>query len=121
MVNLTRKSQPIWEGWTYSYDDFINDSPMRGLHEKDFDSNDYQSLQDWSSDPLFGSYAKSKMSKLESEENERYWEDKAKRTGLNLEDVPYPIRSGLYGHYSGNDTLAATDSVIHLYDDLRRW
>lgn len=88
----------------------------------DMDWNDYRSVQEYSTDPIFGTMFSNRMKQLEYEENERRQKDKARNLGYSFEDVRYPIHSGLYGNYAGGySTLEATSSVIGLYSDLMRW
>lgn len=88
----------------------------------DMDWNDYKSVQKYSTDPVFGDIFSNRMRQLEFEENERYQKDKARNLGYSLENVRYPIRAGLYGHFAGSGSLPeATPSIIGLYSDLMRW
>lgn len=88
----------------------------------DMNWNDYGSVQKYSTDPVFGSMFSNRMKQLEYEENDRFQKDKARNLGYSLEDVRYPIRSGLYGNYAGSGNLfEATPSIIGLYSDLMRW
>lgn len=126
MVNMSEYN-PIWNNWdSYSdpeflFNTFIGSNPMY----EDYPYmrwDDYRSVQKWSTAPFIGDYFKTRMTELENEENERYWNDKARNMGFSLDDVSYSIRSGLYGHAVGSGNyFEATQSVIGLYDDLLRW
>lgn len=126
MVKMTEYN-PIWKNWdSYSdpeflFNTFVGSLPMY----RDYPSmewNNYQSVQKWSTAPFVGRYFKTRMVELENAENERFWNDKARNLGFSLDSMSYPIRSGRYGHAVGlGDYFEASQSVIGLYDDLRKW
>lgn len=87
-----------------------------------WDWDDYGSVQKYSTYPVVGGIFSRRLTQLEYDENERRQRDKAKNLGYSLEDVRYPIHSGLYGRYGGDGSyVEATSSVIGLYSDLMRW
>lgn len=90
---------------------------------KDMDWNDYQSVDFYSTDPVFGRVFATRKKELENEENTRYWNDKARNMGFDLDDVSYPIRTGIYGSAVGPGSyFEASESVIGLFDSaLLKW
>lgn len=114
----------IWDDWDKTGKDFWNDTARfwTGDYDgPDWDIDSYESMKYWSSKPIFGSYAKSRAAQMENDENDRYWDDKLGHFGLSRDDVPYPIRSGMYSsHYDGFGTVEASQSVIDLYS-LMKW
>lgn len=126
MVKMSEYN-PIWNNWdSYSDPEFLFNISVGALPIYDdypvMRWNDYQSVQKWSTAPFVEKIFTTRMTELENAENERYWNDKARNMGFSLDDVSYPIRSGLYGRAVGpGDYFEATESVIGLYDDLKRW
>lgn len=98
-------------------------SRARSWRAPDYDS--YEDMLKYSSIPIVGSFYKQRADYLEYKENLRYWEDLSRNMGFDLEDISYPIRSGLYrGYRSGFESVvSATESVIGLYGgaNLMRW
>lgn len=87
-----------------------------------WDWNDYGSVQKYSTYPVIGGIFSRRMNQLEYEENVRRQKDKARNLGYDIENVRYPIHSGIYGNYGGGyNGLEVTASVIGLYTDLMRW
>lgn len=84
------------------------------------DRDDYQALQRWSELPIVGRIARSRMDQLTYSENQRYWYDYKRNTGINPR---YPIRSGLYGSYSSEigEAFEATEAVMSLYGRFKRY
>lgn len=84
------------------------------------DRDDYQALQRWAELPLVGGIARSRMNQLAYSENQRYWNDYKRNTGINPR---YPIRAGLYGSYSSEigEAFEATEAVMSLYSRFRRY
>lgn len=87
------------------------------------DWDDYDQLQKWSSVPFIGGIFETRMKVLAYEENKKFWEDYARNTGFDIEDITYPIRTGLYGNYTGfGDYIEASTSVVNLFDrNLLKW
>lgn len=89
------------------------------------DWNSYEDMMKYSTIPVIGSMYKARADYLEYQENLQWWEDYSRNTGINFEDMRYPIRSGLYrGYRSGLEpAIAATQSVINMYggSSLMRW
>lgn len=89
------------------------------------DWNSYEDMMRYSSIPIIGGMYKARADYLEYQENLRWWQDYARNTGINLEDVRYPIRAGLYrGYRTGYEPyIEATESIIGLYggNNLRKW
>lgn len=117
--------RPIWKDWDkwkdpqYQFNRLVRDPFFPDVEELDW--NDYGSVKKWSNQPFVGGFFNARKSELEDEENERYWEDKARVNGFDLDDIKYPIRAGLYGSGISSGGFEATRSVIGLYDDLKRW
>lgn len=93
------------------------------LDAPDFDINNYSSMQYYSNKPLFGQYAKNRMTYLENKELEQWKNDFEKNTGIDLSNVQYPIRAGLYGRaYAPYSAMDASQDVMDFYNPmLRKW
>lgn len=87
----------------------------------DLDLDDYGSLMRWSEMPLLGSVFRNRAERMKYEEVKRYNTDRARNLGIDLEDNPYPIMSGLYG-LGSNITLGAQSSsaLTDFYTDMER-
>ena len=84
--------------------------------------NNYGWLQQYSGYPIIGGYISQRMKTLEYEENQRYWNDYFRTTGIQRSSSRYPIRSGLYGHYSDGalEGFEASEAVMSLYSKWSR-
>lgn len=79
--------------------------------------NNYGWLQRYSEYPVIGGYFRARMNTLAYEENQRYWDDWFRNTGVSRNSSRYPIRSGLYGHYSDGflEGFEASEAIMKLY------
>lgn len=109
-----------YSGMTHPADYFAEKNIVPSLP---WDWNDYRSMQEWSTKPIIGGIFDKRLKQMAYEENDRYWKDKASNYGFDLDDVSYPIRSGVYGTAVGTgDFLEASESVLGLFDrNLLKW
>lgn len=87
--------------------------------------NDYGALSKaysmYSGLPYFPDKINARMKELEAAENERYWSDYEKNTGMRRSNNLYPIRSGYYS-YSGASagTFDVNYAIMQLYNGSLR-
>lgn len=88
-----------------------------------YEWDDYEMVQKNSTLPWIGRIYETRLKELAYEENKRYWEDYAKNTGIDLDKISYPIRTGVYGNYVGaGDYFEASSSVVNQFSRrLYKW
>lgn len=110
------------KGWTVKdyWDSFANTGVEIFRFVPEDVWNDYGKLQKW---PLQFPWVKVRMQELAYDEQQREFSDRAKNMGFDIEDITYPIRSGVYGNYVGSaNYFEASESVIDMFlPDLLKW
>lgn len=85
------------------------------FYEKNW--NNYEELGKIAGFSYAGLPARFRRGEMEAQENNRYWADWSKNTGVRLDARKYPIRTGMYSNYSyiGNTLDYSSRSVMNLY------